>query len=377
MKTDNRNGRPIRVLCVFMSLDRGGAESMCMSLYRNIDRRNIQFDFVKHKEKKCDFEDEIVEMGGRIYEAPEYKGYNIIQYQNWWRAFFENHPECIIVHGHAYTIADLYLSIAQKYGRITVAHSHCTSVSGRGLLQTYKRLLAKRAGYHADYCIACSSEAGKWLFKGKSFSVLNNAINTSEFAYNATKREAIRKKYAIENRIVIGHIGSFTKQKNHFFLLEVFAKLKGQLPNAILLLIGGGKEKENIESRAIELGVFDSIVFTGVQRNVSELLSAMDIFVLPSLYEGLPVVAVEAQANGLTCFLSDVITREVELLPTCKYLPNDNSDVWVREILGTDMSRHQGASQIVAERGFDVKKTSDWIQEFYQTISKCMREGNL
>ena len=150
---------PIRVLCVFSLLDRGGAESMCMNLFRNIDRNLVQFDFVKHTSKTCDFEKEIRNLGGRIYEAPQYKIYNHFAYCEWWDRFFKKHPEYKIVHGHYYTTSPIYFKVAKKNNRITIGHSHSSSIDGK-----IKELLIRNVQKYSDYCFACSNEAGKWLF---------------------------------------------------------------------------------------------------------------------------------------------------------------------------------------------------------------------
>lgn len=364
---------PIRVLCVFAKLDRGGAESMCMNLYRHIDRSKVQFDFVKHTHEKGAFEDEIVSLGGRIFEAPQYKIYNHCIYTRWWKRHLTAHPEHTIIHAHYFTIASVYLKVAKKLSRKTLVHSHQASTFKKGenfrILSKIKMSYVGMAGKYADYAFACSKAAGIWLFKDKEYTVLNNTIDTSRFIYDADAAAEIRKKLGFtETDYIIGHVGRFWEQKNHVFLLDVFNELHKKDGKYKLLLVGGGPLQNIIEEKIREYDISDYVTLTGVRSDVNNLMMAMDIFVLPSLFEGLPVVAVEAQSTGLPCLIADTVTDEVVLTQDCKMLPL-RAETWVQEIAQCRPRPHTDNSQTIIDAGYDIRTTAKWLQDFYIRIA--------
>lgn len=317
--------KPIRILHVFGRLNRGGAEMMIMTLYRNIDRTKVQFDFIVHANEKCAFEDEVRFLGGNIYKVPRYNGKNHFQYKKAWNEFFQNHPEYKIIHGHIRSTASIYLKIAKKLGLITIAHSHNTS-SGGGFSAVVKNILQYPIRSIADYLFACSRAAGEWLYgkracKGDNFFILNNAIDTEKFIFNEETRLKKRKELQIEDKFVIGHVGRFHPQKNHYFLIDIFKEIYNINKNSVLLLIGDGDLKKSIQEKVEDLGLSNNVVFTGVRPNVPELLQAMDVFLFPSLYEGLPVALIEAQAAGLPCIVSDKITTDTKITDLISFVP--------------------------------------------------------
>lgn len=221
---------PIRVLQVLGGLEAGGAESFVMNLYRKIDKRNVQFDFVKHITHKGVFEDEIHQMGGKIYQCPQYTGKNHFAYCKWWDDFFEEHPEYHMIHGHVRSTAAIYLKIAKKHDLVTIAHSHSTS-NGSGVSAMVKDLMQLPIRNTADYLFACSDRAGEWLFGKKAtkmpnYQMIPNGIDLSRFAFDEKKRFQMRKELFIdETALVLGHVGRMTEPKNHKFLLQLFAKV--------------------------------------------------------------------------------------------------------------------------------------------------------
>jgi glycosyltransferase involved in cell wall biosynthesis len=363
--TDNA----MRVLCVFSSLDRGGAETMCMNLYRNIDRNRIQFDFVKHISRKCAYEDEIMQMGGRIYEAPRFKLYNYYSYKKWWMDFLENHTEYKIIHGHFFTISSFYFKFAKKNGLITVAHSHSSNVPLNSIKKLLTRVLELNIEKKADYCLACSNEAGKYLFPHSKYIVLKNAIDISLYENNRNVREEYRRTLNIESKKVFIHIGRISEEKNHLFLLEVFNKTLKSMPNAFLLLVGVGELKEVIEKKIKELGIEDYVNMLGVRNDVSNLLQAADCFLFPSKWEGLPVSVVEAQAAGLPCLISNKITEEVKISSLVHTLSiDDGVENWVKEIETLDYQRKNVIDDI-RNAGYDIHHTAKWLEDFYEKIA--------
>ena len=328
---------PIRVLHVLGGLKAGGAESFVINLYRAIDKNLVQFDFVKHIEDEGIFESEIVESGGRIYRCPKYNGKNHFAYCKWWDSFFKEHPEYNIVHGHVRSTASLYLKIAKEHGLVTIAHSHSTS-NGSGISAIVKNIMQYPIRYVADYLFACSDKAGAWLYGKKAirrenYKIVPNGVDLRRFAFNEEKRVQIRHKLGIlDDTFVIGHIGRFTFPKNHKFLVELFAEYHKKNVNSKLLLVGDGEESESVRAQCVHLGVSDSVIMVGSKTNTEDYYQAMDVFAFPSLWEGLGIVAIEAQANGLICLLSENIPCEAVLTENIKVIPLKLKKLWIKEL---------------------------------------------
>ena len=359
---------PIRVLCVFSTLDRGGAESMCMNLYRHIDREKIQFDFVKHTPAKGAFEDEIISLGGRIYETPRFTLKNAMKYYNWWKKHLVAHQEHQIIHGHFFGISPIYFRIAKQKGRITVGHIHIDRPD-----RPIKALFARFISGVTDYPFACSKPAGSWVYRKRPFTVLNNAIEADRFRADSSVAKAVREEFSLGESLVLGNVSRFNLQKNPHGTLEIFRLVHEKRPASKLLWIGDGPMRQEVTDKAKEYGVLDDVVFTGVRKDVERLLQAMDAFVFPSFYEGLPVSAIEAQAAGLPCFISDKVTKEVDVTGLCHFLPIDGSEDWAEKwadaILQDKTVRQDTSEQIIAA-GYDIQTTAKWLEEFYLSIYK-------
>lgn len=366
----------VRVLQIFYGMDCGGAENMIMNLYRGIDRTKVQFDFVVHTEKKCFFDDEILALGGRIYHAPEYKVVNHFYYKKWWRNFLKNHEEYKIIHGHMYSIAPIYLKVAKNHGLITIIHSHSTSETFniKELVKSCLRLKAKNS---ADHLFACSAVAGEWLYgrdcaNRKNYVLLKNAIDTDKYSFDENVRKIIREELKISDKFVVGHVGSFGIPKNHTYLLDVFKRISLDRDDAILLLVGDGNLRAEIENKIKELDIEDKVIMTGVRSDVDKLMQAMDCFVFPSLYEGLPVTVIEAQAAGLSCFISDTITEEVSITDLVERLPiNVTPNCWSNKILEKMQSyKREDMKQKIIDAGYAIKQTANWLTDFYLEITQ-------
>ena len=354
---------PIRVLCVFSTLDRGGAESMCMNIYRKIDRSKVQFDFVKHTSDIGAYEDEIIDLGGRVYEAPTYKLINHFSYCAWWENHFKNHTEHTIIHGHYFTIASVYFRIAKKYNRITIAHSHAKAVDSK-----IKELMIRFLPEVSDYKLACSNEAGKWLYRGDSFVVLKNAIDLESYRFNPEIRNTYRENLGIDNKYVVGTVANFSKVKNPFGLIDLFDQVHKKCKRACLLWVGDGGLRGEIEKRIDEKGLSNHVILLGTRSDVPQLLQAMDVFVLPSLSEGLGIAAIEAQAAGLPTICSSNVPKEAAISPLCSHLALNNLGIWVDTVLAQDVYKRDDSSNYIAESGYDVSRTSKWIENFYCDI---------
>ena len=364
---------PIRVLHVIGIMNRGGAETMIMNLYRHIDRSKVKFDFVENSSEPAAFDEEILSLGGRIYRCPHYNGKNHFAYVKWWNDFFKAHPkEYPIVHGHLGSTASIYLSVAKKYGAYAIAHSH-SSGTDHSLHANLYQIMSYNTRNVADYFFACSEVAGKDRFgskvtSGSHYAVLNNAIDVNRFSYDLSVRVAVRDELGIEqDQLVVGHVGRFTKEKNHEFILKIFSELKKMDSNARLLMIGDGTLRTHIMQMAEQASLSSDVIFTGVRSDVERLMQAMDVFVLPSLYEGLPVTMVEAQAAGLPCIISDKVPPEcilteglVDVMPL-----SASPETWAEKILAKRAIPRTDRRAEIAARGFDITTEAVKLQEFY------------
>ena len=367
---------PLRVLHVLGRLDRGGAETMVMNLYRKIDRSLIQFDFVKHTEDSCEFDEEILSLGGRIISIPQFKGYNFLHYINSWRKLFKVHSEYKIIHGHVRSTASIYLWIAKRYRLITVAHSHSTS-SGNGFKAFVKNILQYPIRNNADYFFACSRKAGLWLFgkrvvQGNNFTILNNAIDTQRYTFDSQVRYHLREKLHIENKFVIGHVGRFTAAKNHNFLIDIFKLINDKYANTFLLLVGDGDLRTQLERKVRDLGLTHCVSFLGVRADIPDIMQAMDVFLFPSLVEGLGIVAIEAQAAGLPSIVSDALPEEVIVSNLIQRVSlNTLINHWVDLVLGHyfNPKERKNTSEEINKNGYNIIETSDWLREFYLKLA--------
>lgn len=356
--------RPVRVLWVFHRLDRGGAENMCMNLYRRMDRSRVQLDFVKHGPSVGAFEDEIRALGGRIYEAPEYRVVNHAAYCRWWRQHLAEHPEHQIIHGHYFTISAVYFKEARRMGRVTVGHAHSTAPVRLRWQTRVKLHLTKQAEKYADYCLACSQEAGRWLFPHREFTVLNNAVDAERFRFRPQTAREVREELGLGDFLVVGTVGRIVEPKNPMGIVSIFQALCGKEPSARLLWVGDGSLRQAAEAALAKEGLRDRVIFTGVRADVERLMQAMDVFILPSLFEGLPVVLVEAQAGGLYCLCGQSVTREADITGRCAFLPLDSPELWAERILAAPRDRPD-TREAVRQAGYDVDDTAKRLEQFY------------
>lgn len=363
---------PIRVLHNIASLHFGGAQAFLMNVYNNIDREKVQFDFVVTPEEKKDLYEQVEQMGGRIFVCPKYTGKNHFAYCRWWNDFFAEHPEYHVIHGHVRSTASIYLKIAQKYGLVTIAHSHSTS-NGSGISAIVKNIMQLPIRHTADYLFACSDKAGKWLYgekatKQPNYRMIPNGVDLKRFAFHKEKRRQMRNQLKItEDTFVVGHIGRITVPKNHQFLVELFAAYHKENPKSKLLLVGDGELFEAVQQQCTQLGIREAVIMVGSKTNTEDYYQAMDIFVFPSLWEGLPVSVVEAQANGLICLLSDVITRDVDLTDQVKYLSLNEKSRWINEIARACPKPRTAASpeNMKKLQPFDASVVAKQLQDFY------------
>ena len=361
----------IRVLHSVSNMDRGGIETMLMNFYRHIDREQVQFDFLANKPDIGDYDEEIRSMGGRIFVTPGYMNYRA--YLDYMTDLFKKHPEYRIIHTHNGSLMLYALQSAKKnHIPVRIAHAHATAVPV-GLKNELKKLMRPLIKYVATDYWGCSNAAGEFYFSKKRWDhaheLIHNAIAVDQFTFNESKRAEIRNQYGLNDKFVIGNVGRLAPQKNQKKLIELFAVLKKKRPDAHLVIIGTGELEEKLKQQARELGISDSVTFTGVLSNVNEWYSAFDVFVMTSLYEGLPVVAVEAQAADLPCVLTDTITPEVKITENVRFLGlDDTPQKWADCILQMRPDARIGRESYLEKAGYDIRSEAERMQNLYSEL---------
>ncbi len=367
---------PIRILHVFGTLYRGGAESRIMDLYRHMDREKVQFDFLVHTGAEGHFEKEIGELGGRVYRVPRFRIINYVSYCRAFKTFFAEHPEFRAVQGHMTSTAAIYLPIAKKAGiSITIAHARSAGVDS-GLKGKITRWMRRNLWQKADYLFACSMLAGKAVFGEKAFELglvyyIPNAIEALLYRFDQEKREALREKLKLTDKFVVGHVGRFHYAKNHEYLVAVFAEILKQKTNALLLLLGDGSGMENVKIQARELGILEKIMFMGNVENPQDYYQVMDYFVFPSRFEGLPGTVIEAQAAGVKCLISDAIASEVMISPLVQADSiGKNPAEWADQVVKSCDYERKDMYETIVKSGFDIKAQAERMLRFYQSGNK-------
>lgn len=358
----------IRVLQIVTYMGRGGLETMLMNYYRHIDREKVQFDFLVHRDFKADYDDEIRSLGGRIYHMPRLIPWSKL-YRRKLKAFFRQHPEYQIVHVHQDCLSAVALQCAKECNiPVRIAHSH-NSNQDKNIKFIIKKLYMKQIPLYATHLMACSQSAGQWMFGQHAFHVLPNAINLSDYSYSNEKARSVRKEFGLEDKFIIGHIGRFDPQKNHSFLIDIFAECLKKSKDVRLMLIGNGKDRQHILQKIKKLDIEKYVILTGVRSDVNLLLQAMDVFVFPSLYEGLPVTLIEAQAAGLPCIISDCISSEsiVTKHQVQKMSLSDSPERWAELIMNQypfSRDAHEQGNEI-RQAGYDIMAEAKKLEKFY------------
>ncbi len=361
---------PIRVLQIVTTMERAGLETMLMNYYRNIDREKVQFDFLRHRDGEHAYDAEIRATGGNIYTVPAFNPLNTNGYLTALDTFFrEHHNNYRIVHAHLDCLSAVPLRFAKKYGIATrIAHAHVSKMTF-DLKYPIRMFYRAQLPYAATDLFACSGDAGKWMFGKREFTVIPNAIDCAAFSYHAQTAERLRRENGLEDQLVIGHVGRFDPVKNHTFLIEVFREIIKQRHDSVLLLAGVGNTMPEIKALVSSYGLDDKIRFLGSVSNVPDLLQMMDAFVFPSLYEGLGISLIEAQAAGLPCFASrNCVPDSANITGGVKYLPLDlGAEAWANTILQNLDSAvdRQCATRAVRAAGYDIQTEARKLEAMY------------
>lgn len=351
-------------------MNRGGLETMIMNYYRNIDRTKVQFDFLVHRFDKANYDDEILSLGGKIYHLPNLNPFSK-EYLKSLDEFFKNHREYKIVHSHLDCMSAIPLNAAKKYGvPIRIAHAH-SSNQIKDLKYPLKLYYKTKISKYATHLFACSEEAGKWMFNTNQFFVLPNAIDANLYSFSEEKRNEIRNELQLNNQLVIGHVGRFTSVKNHAFIIDIFNELHKIKPESVLLLAGTGNLMNDIKDKVNKLNLSDNVKFLGLRSDIPDLMQAIDVFVFPSLYEGLPVTLVEAQASGLPCIISDKIPIECKKTDLVKQISLDKSaKQWAEVLLESSKIERKNTYNEIVSSGFDIQSNATKLQEYYMKLYK-------
>ncbi len=372
---------PIRIAQIIGKWLGGGVESVVMNYYRHIDRTKIQFDFICDKDSTNIPYDEIEKLGGRVILVPPYQ--KVSEYQKKLIKIFKEN-DYKIVHSHINTLSVFPLRAAKKAGvPIRIAHSHSTTNKKEWKKNLIKQILRPFSKMFATDYMCCSELAGRWLFGDKEYDkgnvyLLNNAIDLDKFKYDEKIRKEKRKELNIkEDTLVIGHVGRFVEQKNHRFLIDIFNEVHKQKENSILLLAGQGPLMKEMAEKVKMLGIEASVKFLGQRNDINELYQAMDVFCLPSLYEGLPVVGVEAQATGLLCVFSDDMTKETKILDSTTFISlNQSAKEWASNIINSyNIFVRKNVTNKFENKYFNINKEAKKVTDIYEK-HKIMFEKN-
>lgn len=364
----------LRILHVIGKMDRAGAETMLMNLYRNIDREKIQFDFMVFTNEEGDYDQEIKDLGGIIYHMPAFKGINYLSLYRKFGKFFKEHPYGI-VHAHIGSLAPAYLKCAKRYGSYAIAHSHATNSNKLGERIVFS-MFASGVRNIADYFFACSEEAGidrfgEKIVESTNFAIIKNAIDSEKFIYSEERHQILKKKFGVENNLVIGHVGRFVASKNHKFIVEIAEEYLKTRKDVKFIFVGRGEEEENIKALIAKKNLEDYFIFAGVRNDIPDLMNTFDAFIFPSFYEGLGNVGIEAQAAGLPCFFSDTIPDEAVITDNVwKYPLSWGAAVW-KEHMDQVLENYQrrNVQSEVIKSGFDVRQSAKELEQFYLSKS--------
>ena len=350
-----------RILCIVGSMDAGGAETFLMKIYRSIDRSKYQFDFLVCLDKEGIYDQEILVMGGKIYYS-ESKSANFIKYtKGIYNTVKENKYEYVLrMSSNSFATLDLLIAKMAGAQQLVMRSTNAGAVTGM-LGKILNELFFWMPKVIPTVKIAPSTEAAEYVF-GKGcvgrgeVTLIKNAIPIEVYRYDENKRNIIRKEFNIANNFVVGHVGRFSCQKNHKFLIKVFAEIVKIKPEAKLMLVGKGELENDIREQILLLGISDKVIFTGVRKDVPALLMSMDVMVFPSLFEGMPNVIIEAQATGLMCVLSDKVTREVAITDVVSFVAptEDGLKEWKKRALVTNNFKRQLYFEKVKVAGYDV-----------------------
>lgn len=369
----------IKVLTITPALSLcGGIESYTMNYYRNMSN-DIEMDFITHEMKDEHYKNEIMTKGGKVYLFPTINMKNLKEFWGQLYKFFEEHHDYDIIHCNMANAAVFYFYFAKKYGiKIRIIHSHQNNFADKFTHKLRNMPLIYFGKKLATHNFACSKIAGNFLYKRKKYEVINNAIDVQKFKYNEETRKKIREQEEIkDDEILFSNIGRFCNQKNQMFLIDIFNLIHQKNPKTKMFLIGAGELKEKILEKINILNLNNFIYVKEPINNVNEYLQAIDVLIMPSLYEGLPVIGVEAQAAGVKCFFSDTITNEAKISSDTVYIKlSSTPEEWCEMILKQiETFNRKDQTEILKNKGYDIKGESKKLERLYVKYVEKARKG--
>ena len=361
-----------RVLCIISCMDTGGAETFLMKIFRKLDREKYQMDFCVNVTEKNYYEDEIKELGGKIFRIPP-KSDDLKKFRKELYRLVKEEKYNYVLRIGSSGMSFMELKIAKKAGAQICSVRSSNSSDGGSLKSKLAHIIGKILySRYIDVKVAPSDLAalytfGKRAYQNGDVTILHNAVDLNTYKYSEEYRKKIRAEFNIKpEAVVVGHIGRFMTQKNHSFLLDFFSKIKEQNEDAVLLLIGGnGNLEGQVRDKVCELGLCGDVIFAGVRSDIPNLLSAMDVFVMPSLFEGMPNTVIEAQATGLPCVISDTITKEADITGLLSYLPLEKPDLWAKIVLEKATTKRTDTRQKFIDNGYDIEST---VEKFVKLV---------
>lgn len=358
-----KNEYPIRILHVVQRMESAGLQSFIMNIYRNIDKNKIQFDFLVHYEESQFYDKEIEELGGKIYKLSFREDKNIVKYIKDLKNFFRNHAgEYSIIHGHMDSLGFIYLYYAKKYNiKIRIAHAH-TYLKDNSPKKILRRIVSKLFKKNATILLACSERAGRSIFGDAPFIIIKNPIDYRRFKYDEKKRKELRNKMKLSNDTIFGNVGRLTRVKNQKFVIDIFNHYLNNNPNSKLFLIGSGELKNKLKKYVDDLGISSHVLFIKPTERIENYYQVMDLFVFPSLYEGLGIACIEAQACGLPTFTSDTVPKAAKI-----------SDIFFQISLKKDAKQW---SDIIIEKNNNITRRdkSLYIKKYGYDIDSITRQ---
>lgn len=363
----------IRVLYILPALNFcGGMENYAMNYYRRINKSKIQIDFITHTNLELSFKNEIESLGGKVYQFPVFTIKNFIDIQKKINQFLFMHKnEYRIIHCHMANAAYFYFKVAKKYGiNIRILHSHQPSAADKITHKIRNYPLLYLGEKLATHRVACTELAGKFLFRNQPFTIIKNAIDVNKFVFNFDKRIELRKKLGIGDKFVIGHVGRFCPVKNHKFLLQIFNEILKKYKNAYLVLIGNGEDKQKIKEYIQFLNLTNNVMIIPPCENVNDYYQIFDVFVFPSLYEGLGIVLIEAQCAGLMVYASsENIPKDVQVTSNLKFISlKDSASVWANNILNNINYIRTNHNKEIRNSGYDINNEVKILENYYLSL---------
>lgn len=363
----------IRLLQVLPALNIcGGIESYAMNYYRHMDKSLVQSDFITHTDLECSFKDEIEAMGGRVFQFPVFSIKKLKPLLSRIDNFLkENRNKYDIIHCHMANAAVFYFYLAKRYGyNIRILHSHQPFAADIFSHKIRNIPLLYLGNLLATHRLACAEPAGNFLFGNKSFTVMNNAVDVKKFSYDSSKRKVLRNALNLDDKIIIGHAGRFCAQKNQTFVLKIFEECLKLNDKLHLVFVGDGEDRPLIENVVKGKRLEEHVTFVGSVDNINEYYQAFDAFLFPSLYEGFPVVLVEAQCSGLPIIASkNHIPQEVKVNDNFHFVSlEENSKVWANKVIDALNNNRTIDLNKFEKHGLSIEYNVNQLEKYYQSL---------